>query len=492
MNQWELIRLRCMRDNEPIMHVAKDLAISENTIRKYLRSDIPPTKIITRRSSILDPFQPLIDEYLKNTPKITSRRIGVLLKERHGLQFKIGECMLRRYIARRRQRIVPAEAFLRAEYAPGDQSQFDFSPMIVRIAGSETVIQLFVMRLSYSGHFFARASYREDRPALFKGILEALTFFGGMPNVSIFDNAKTAVQKVLRGQQRVENTEFQAFRGALALEVQFAAPAKGNEKGGVEGLHGYIEDNFFRPIPEYSGIEDLNAALRSFSTNDMQRQHTTHGEKIIDRFAREQPLLRPLPQHVPRPVITTSVRINKFSEISVDTNAYSVPTKYAFRQATVEISDGHIMVFIDGILIAEHQRSHLRKQSIINPLHYLDILQRKHRSATRAFALAHGRVPDALQRLYQRLEQDDVNSATKKWTRVLALGKNYPLEAVAQAAEKAMARGSIDGDAIEMILRQKVDDLPVLHINSPSNTAIHMQRVGLEGYAITNMIERAA
>lgn len=89
------------------------------------------------------------------------------------------------------------------------------------------------MRLSYSGAFFARASDREDRPALFRGLLGAARFFDGLPNVAIFDTAKTAATKVLRGRDRVEDAESHALRVALSLEVQFAAPRRGNEKGGI-------------------------------------------------------------------------------------------------------------------------------------------------------------------------------------------------------------------------------------------------------------------
>jgi len=47
------------------------------------------------------------------------------------------------------------------------------------IDGALTVVQIFAKRFSYSGHFFARASYTEDRPALFAGLLTAAKFFGG-------------------------------------------------------------------------------------------------------------------------------------------------------------------------------------------------------------------------------------------------------------------------------------------------------------------------
>lgn len=474
MNQWELIRLRCLRDKQPIMQVAREFGVAENTVRKYVRSDQPPTKIKLKRSSILDEYQPIIDDYLKHTPKITSRRIGALLRERHGLKEIIGECMMRRYISRRREMLVPREAFIRAEYEAGDQAQFDFSPMKVCIAGREITAQIFVMRLSYSGYFFARASLYEDQPSLFCGLNESFLFFGGLPRVAVFDNAKTAVTKVHPGRKRFENETFQAFRGSLALQVEYAAPAKGNEKGGVEGMHGYIEDNFFRPIPHFESMNELNESLYQFCLREIDRMHSTHKESVRVRFDRERVLLRALPQHMPKPTITGSVRVNKFSEITINTHKYSVPTKYAFRQVSYEISEDTVCIMIDGEIIATHQRSQLRNGAVIDPLHYVGLLLKKHRAAHRAFALAHGRVPDSLQRLYTQMALQDESSATKQWTRVLALGSTYGLTAVAQAAEVGMSRGCIDSDSIELIVRQSRDPLPGLEFfrNSDVGTGI--------------------
>jgi transposase len=143
--------------------------------------------------------------------------------------------------------------------------------MSVRLAGVIVVLQLFVLRLSYSGRFTARVSFRCDRPALFAGLLAGFTRFGGLTRTSVFDNATTAVKRILRGRDREENDAFAAFRGGLALNVEYAAPAKGNEKGGVEGVHGYIEDNFFRPMPEYDHIDRLNAELDAFCDRSLSR-----------------------------------------------------------------------------------------------------------------------------------------------------------------------------------------------------------------------------
>jgi len=491
MDDWEVIRLRCVRDREPIKRVARELGIAPNTVRKYVRTLIVPQKLKVHRARRLDTWQTTIDEYLRSTPKITARRIGTLLRERHDTTLRIGERALREYVASRREQLIPKEAFVRAQYAPGDQSQFDFSPMHAIIGGTEQVVQVFAQRLSYSGYFFARASHRQDRPALFAGLLDAAHFFGGLTNVAIFDNAKTAVTKILRGRDRDENSEFCAFRGALALEVQFAAPRRGNEKGGVEGTMGYIEDNFFRPIPSFVSFDDLNAKLAHFCTTELQRTHATHRETIGERFAREGQTLHPLPTVLPKPCITDYARINKFAEVMVQTNRYSVPTRFAYRDAIVEIYDQRVVIIVDGEAIAQHQRANGTGQAGIDPLHCIDLISHKHRSATRALAFAEERLPQVLIRLRDRLIEEQGPGATKTWMAVLRLALESSLEALAQATEIALSRGTLDPQAIALLLRQRADAPAriVFKTPAPAQTA---QIVDLTDYRIATLVECAS
>jgi hypothetical protein len=93
----------------------------------------------------------IIDALIESTPKITARRIGAIIKQQHDSTFSISASALRKYVAGQRCELVPKEAFVRAQHLPADQAQFDFSPMTVLIAGVLTVVQVFAMRLSYSG-----------------------------------------------------------------------------------------------------------------------------------------------------------------------------------------------------------------------------------------------------------------------------------------------------------------------------------------------------
>ncbi len=495
LDVWETIRIRCVRDREPIKRVARELGISKNTVRKYVQSQCVPQVKHADRISQVDAYRSHIDAWLHESPHITAKRIGVLLRERVDAEVVIGERALRRYVAGRRRNLVPKEAFVRATYSPAAQAQFDFTPVSALIAGVLVTLQLFVMRLSYSGRIFARASCRCDQPALFAGILEALVTFGGLPKEAVFDNASTAVKRVLRGRSRDENASFRAFCGALAFPIEFAAPGKGNEKGGVEGANHYLQDNFFTPPPTFASIADLNAALADFCEADELREHSVHHETIGARFAREEIALRSLPQPLPRPCVVRPVQINKFSEITLDTNRYSVPTQYAHRAAFVEIYDSRLRIIIGDCVVAEHPRAPGRGQFYLDPIHFLDLLAHKHRASHTATAFADGRLPDAFLTLRDRYLARSKGHASKSWMTVLLLLKEHSAEVVGAAIVQAMARGTDDPAAISLLLSQRSKPSTVGSLNLSAFPRVPREIVApvdLNAYANAELVERAS
>jgi len=494
MDTWETIRIRCRRDGEKIKVVARDLGLAPNTVRKDLRQDGPPKHALKPRAKRLDPYSKHIDELIRSTPKITAVRVGSWLRQNVDPTLLVDERTLRVYVAARRAMLVPREAFVRATYAPGEQSQFDFSPMSVLLAGVVVVVQLFVVRLSYSGRFMARASMRCDQPSLFEGLLAGFTAFGGLTRTSIFDNASTAVKRVLRGRNREENEAFAAFRGGLALHVAFAAPAKGNEKGGVEGVHGYIEDNFFRPTPAFDDLASLNTALLAFCDRDMLRTQAGQTETIGRRFAHEAPLLGALPGVLPRTCVVEPVRINKFSECTYETNRYSVPTRYAHRDAFLEVYEEKIRVIIGAEVVAEHRRDFGKEGRFLDVRHYLDLLARKHRAAETALVLSDARLPTEIRTLLERYRTSETSTATKRWTKVLALLAETSVEELAQVITHAIACGTDDPDAIALLLRQRSNKAPAAidEARLPEAARIAKPTPDLSGYALDALAETAA
>jgi transposase len=491
MEHWEDIRLRCVRDHEAKKRVARDLGLSPNTVRKYcaqLEAAEPPRY---ERQSKLDPFLKVIDALLQSTPKITAKRIGAIIRQQYDPELSISEAALRKYVARRRRELNPKEAFVRALHVPGDQAQFDFSPMEVFLAGVLTVVYVFAMRLSYSGAFFARASLTEDRPALFAGLLGAIKFFGGLPRIAVFDNAKTAVTRILRGRNRLENDQFRRFCGELALKVEFAAPRRGNEKGGVEGAMGYIEDNAFRPTPSYASIEALNIELAHWSGANLSNIHSTHRELIGDRFDREKHALRALPERLPDPCVREYARVNKFQEATAETNHYSVPPRYVGRHSIVEVYESNVRIVVGDRCVAEHRRGRGKHEFILDPMHFIEVISHKHRSATRALALSDERLPQPLIVLRDRLVERDGPTATKTWMVVLQLALKSSLTELGEATSIALASGTLDPEAISLILHQRDARAATLldlahHQGAP---ALQAQIVSLDSYRMTGLVE---
>ncbi len=59
----------------------------------------------------------------------------------------------------------------------------------------------------------------------------------------------------------MEQAEFTKFHAYYNFTPRFCNPAAAHEKGGIEGLVGYVRRNYFVPLPEADSFEALNQQL---------------------------------------------------------------------------------------------------------------------------------------------------------------------------------------------------------------------------------------
>lgn len=446
MSNWQDIRIRAKAHGESIKSIARSTGHARNTIRKYLRSDHPPESMPQQRASVLQPYLSDMHALLEQTPKMTTKRLVAVLRESNDQPIRIGERAARKFVAKNRRKQVPKEAFIRLVYAPGSQMQIDFKDIELMKDGNPVRHHLFTARLSHSAAFFGKVYRSEDRPSLLDGIISACVAFGGVAKECVFDNAKTAVKHIHRGRKRDIATEYGVVCGSLGLKMEFAAPAKGNEKGGVEGTHGYLEDNYFRPIKNGDDLVTLNSDLNNFCVEEIRQRHP--------KFAFDQAALSALPMILPQSARHQYVHINKFSEVTYATVRYSVPTEYAHRRGEMLISHDKIRIFIGDEQIAEHPRCFERYSAILEPLHYLKLLSFKHRAVERAEIFSRPNFPVTLSSLLRLYVDEDRDSAGKKFMRVMELLIITSLENVIRAVKAAQRCGTIDPAAIELITQQ--------------------------------------
>lgn len=297
---------------------------------------------------------------------------------------------------------------------------------------------------------------------------------------------------MLRGRHRKVKAEFAAFTGSLAIDMQFAAPAKGHEKGGVEGAHGYVEDNFFRPMRSATSLEALNEELLAFSRTDRE-QRSVGDHTVAARLEIERAALRALPEILPRPCIHEHVRVNKFSEVLCRTNRYSVPSRFVGRSATVELFANRVRIVVDGELAAEWPRLFGRNDAVLDPLHYLGPLKHKHRAVERAAVFNNERFPEALRALLKRLVQRDRDTAGKRFMRIIELLVHHRLSDVVTAVELACEQGVDDPAAIALLLDpgSPATPQPLAFDLLPEAAQIAAPQARLDGYVVADLKEVA-
>jgi transposase len=462
--------------------VARRLGVDRKTVARALAQASAPTGRRTpARGRRLDAYRAEIEAWLREEPRLTAKRVGALVRERHP-DLAVRERAVRRFVARVRGAVFPKEAFIHRTHRPGVTLEVDFGETWVEIAGALIKARFLVATLPASNAYFARLYPVERLECLFDGILCALRHFGGLPERLVLDNTSLAVREVLRGPEREENRRFEAFRGELALGADFCAPRKGWEKGSVEGGVNYTRENCLRPRLVAASWEEANARVQAILDADLATRRLPDGRTCLLALEEERAALRPLPLHLPDACRTTPRVVDKFGHVLVDGVRYSVPIEHAYKASLVKLFHDRVAVEVEGRGVASHARSFRPGRNVLDARHVLGLLGRKHRAAGEATALLE--LPAVFEELRQALRAQ-TRHPDREWVEVLKLMLTHPEEDVAAAAAASIERGSPRLATVRMLLRR--EELPPriaepVALSREDLAAVAVEKPDLAGY----------
>jgi hypothetical protein len=228
---------------------------------------------------------------------------------------------------------------------------------------------------------------------------------------------------------------------------------RAHEKGSVENGVGYVRRNFLVPVPVADSWAELNDRLTQECQRDFEEQASSTPGTAALREADQQALL-PVPEE-PFETRVAVVVVNKLSLARFDGNDYSVPNRYAYQSLTATGSLDRVCFLHQGTVVAQHARCWDKKQTILDPLHYLAVLE------TKPGALDHGRpfvgwiLPSCFACLRLRLEEADPVEGTRQYIRVLRLLESHDLVAVTAAVERALVLAVCDAAVVRLLLEQR-------------------------------------
>ena len=261
---------------------------------------------------------------------------------------------------------------------------------------------------------------------------------------------------------RMADTGFDfAFAvGKMCIRDRFGRPAKGNDKGNVEGLVGYARRNFLVPIPRVGSWEELNVRLLEQCRERRARRLRGHQETIGERLEGDRAAFLPLPASAYEACEKRVARVSSMSLVRYRTNDYSVPTEYGHHDVLAKGYVHEVVIVCGSKVIARHRRSYQREDMVFDPLHYLALLEQKIRGLDQAAPLAGWELPECFARLRRLLEARLNKGGKREYVQVLRLLETFSLPEVEAAIVDALQLGTLSFDAVKHLLLCRIERRP--------------------------------
>ena len=460
---YQRIRRACHVDGLSIREAARQFGVHRKTVKKILGFSIPPgyqrSQPVKRPK--LEGFTGFIDAILaddKNRPKKqhhTVKRIFERMRDEHG--FTGGHTIIKDYV--RKQTLAGQEVFVPLLH-PCGHAQADFGEALVVIAGVEQKAHFLAINFPHSDACFVKAYPAETTEAFCDGHNAAFAFFGVVPLSILYDNTKIAVARILGNGERVRSRVFSELQSHYLFADRFGRPARGNDKGKVEGLVGYARRNFMVPIPHFASYAAFNEHLESCCRKRQDERLRGHAETIGERLKNDLAAMLPLPVTPYEACAKEATRVSSLSLVRYRNNDYSVPVAYGHREVLVKAYVDRVEIHCGSDCIAKHERSYDKADFIFDPLHYLALIERKVNALDQAAPLAGWVLPPIFTTLRHLLEARMGKAGKREYVQVLRLLETFALVDVDAAIQQAVQLGAIGFDAVKHVLLCRIEQKP--------------------------------
>ena len=457
------VRRACMVDGMSMREAARTFGLHRDTVRKMLAYSVPPgyRRQTPPRRPKLEPYTGVIDRILEDDlrrprkQRHTAKRIFERLGDEYG--FDGGYTTVKDYVREHRRQT--REMFVPLSHAPG-QTQCDFGEALVVIGGVEQKAHCFVIDLPHSDGCFVKAYPAETTEAFLDGHVSAFASLGGVPQSILYDNTKLAVAKILGDGRRQRTRSFTELQSHYRFEDRFGRPGKGNDKGKVEGMVGYVRRNFLVPVPSFQSFDALNARLEERCLARMDSVLRGHDETIGQRMERDLEARLPLPAVPYDACDKQASRVSSLSLVRYKTNDYSAPVAFGHRDVLVKGYVAEVVISCGAEVIARHPRSYERDDFVFDPIHYLPLLEQKTAALDQAAPLQGWQLPEEFATLRRLLESRMGRRGKREFVPVLRLLENFSHQEVHHAVQDALRLGAISFDAVKHLLLCHLEGRP--------------------------------
>ncbi len=252
---------------------------------------------------------------------------------------------------------------LRRDYKAGEVLEVDWAghkiPIHDRKNGEIHEASLFVACLGASHYTFARATWDETLPHWIDSHVRAFEFLGGVPEIVVPDNPKTAVTSPCYYEPDLNRT-YAEMADHYDVAVVPARVRKPRDKAKVECAVLLTERWILARLRNrtFFSLAEANAAIRELlgPLNDRRMKALDASRReLFDRL--DQPVLGPLPKERYRFAAWKKARVGCDYHVAYEKHYYSVPYQLVSTELDLRATLHSVEVFHKGKSIAVHVRA---------------------------------------------------------------------------------------------------------------------------------------
>ncbi|MDR0775748.1 MAG: IS21 family transposase [Azonexus sp.] len=439
------IRRLHARDKLSGREIARKTGLSRNTVSKWLQGPVNEEPKYRReaRPNKLSAFEGTLKQALTadaRRPKHERRTARALHADLKAAGYTGGYSGVTDFVRAWRQgegQAVNVTAYVPLNFELGEAFQFDWSEEGLVIGGIYYRVQVAHLKLCASRAFWLVAYPSQGHEMLLDAHTRSFAALGGVARRGIYDNMRTAVDKVHKGKGRTVNARFSVMCAHYLYDADFCNVASGWEKGRVEKN---VQDSRRRIWIEavrrrFGSFAELNAWLGERCRALWgEIGHPEHSQfNVAEMLEHERAHLMPMPEpfdgYVEKPA-----RVSSTCLVSVARNRYSVPCELARQMVSTRLYPGSVVVVADDAVVARHERLSCEGQTAYDWQHYIPLVQRKPGALRNGAPFAD--LPAALQQLRRGLLRE--SGGDRVMAQVLAIVPKAGLEDVLVAVELAM------------------------------------------------------
>jgi len=452
------IRRMYLRDKLSLHEITKRTGLSRNTIRRWLRTPEeapPPVYRRTETPGKLSAFHEALKQALQtdsHRTKQNRRTAKALFAQIKADGYAGGYSQLTAFIRdwRGREGKSP-RAFVPLLFDLGEAFQFDWSEEGLVVGGLYRKLQVAHLKLCASRAFWLVAYPTQSHEMLFDAHTRSFSALGGIPRRGIYDNMKTAVDKVKKGKGRIVNARFAVMCAHYLFDPDFCNVASGWEKGVVEKN---VQDSRRRiwieaQTRKFGTFAELNAWLgercRSLWSEVRHPEYTQFS--VADMLEQERAEMMPMPTAFDG-YVEKEARVSSTCLVRVARNRYSVPCEFAGQRVSTRLYPDRVCIVASDAMVASHERLTCRDEVHYDWQHYIPLVQRKPGALRNGAPFAD--MPAPLKQL--RLGLLRHAGGDRVMAQVLAAVPTAGLDAVLVAVELVIESGALSAEHVENVL----------------------------------------